>query len=94
MKSLKQPGLITPENSQDIRARVVVLAPGEEMHEHNSDDHEEVLLFLDGDAVLTMDGKDFDVPKGNAVFIPKNTLHAIRNKTKKQLKYAYVRSLE
>jgi mannose-6-phosphate isomerase class I len=39
--------------------------------EHSEDEsgHEELYLVLDGRATFTVDGKDFDAPKGTAVFI-------------------------
>jgi len=43
--------------------------------------HDEVYIVLSGEAVLHMDGVDYDIEKGSIVFIPGGTFHALTNKS-------------
>jgi len=86
--------LLTPENSRYLRARCVVLRPGDEVGEHATGDMEEVLLVLGGAAVVDVCGSRTDVPCGHCAFIPPNTRHNVLNLCETETRYVYVRSLE
>lgn len=43
--------------------------------------HDEIYVVLSGQAVLHMDGCDYDIAKGSVVFIPGGTFHSLRNKS-------------
>ena len=85
--------LLTPENSRYIRARCVVLQPGEEVGEHATGDMEEVVLILEGEAVVEAMHETVAVAQDTCVFIPPNTLHNILNRSTGLVRYVYVRSI-
>jgi quercetin dioxygenase-like cupin family protein len=86
------PGLVTPENSVCIRARVVELPPGEEVGEHTTHDNEEIIIILEGTASVISQGEAAIASKGQAVFIGQGEVHNIRNECDGILRYMYVRS--
>ncbi len=43
--------------------------------------HDELYIVLKGQAVLHMDGVDYDIEKGSVVFIPGGTFHGLTNKS-------------
>lgn len=43
--------------------------------------HDELYIVLKGQAVLDMDGVDYDIEKGSVVFIPGGTFHSLKNKS-------------
>jgi mannose-6-phosphate isomerase-like protein (cupin superfamily) len=46
--------------------------------------NDEVYIVLSGEAVLHMDGVDYDIEKGTLIFIPAGTFHALTNKSETQ----------
>ncbi|MCK4717066.1 MAG: cupin domain-containing protein [Thermoplasmata archaeon] len=84
--------LITPEDSRYIRARCIVLQPGTEVGEHSSHEHEEVVIILEGEATVMVEGEERKVSGGNAAYIPPHTPHNILNRSSKPVRYVYVRS--
>lgn len=44
--------------------------------------YDEIYYVLNGEAVLHMDGVDYDIEKDTVIFIPDGTLHALTNKSK------------
>ncbi len=82
--------LITPEDSEFLRSRWVVLGPGKEVGEHTTGDREEVVVFVSGSALVEAAGEREEVEAPAAVFFPRNTPHNIKNIGQDPLIYAYV----
>ena len=92
IKPLNQSGfLIKPPESQKIKSGLVVLQKGEEIGEHITKNKEEVIVILQGRALVEIEGKPAQtVEANNFVFIPENKKHNLKNESPEILKYAYV----
>ena len=43
--------------------------------------HDEIYIVMQGEAVLNMDGDEYDIKYGSVVFIPGGTFHSLKNKS-------------
>jgi mannose-6-phosphate isomerase-like protein (cupin superfamily) len=68
----------------------VVLAPSGRMKAHSNGGSEELLIILEGLAVVSFSGRSISISSGDAVVIPKGTVHSVENLEKTELKYYYV----
>lgn len=94
IKSLKLAGsLIKPPKSKNIKAGLVILKKGEEVGEHITENREEVIIIIQGQARVFLEGQGKTVKQNSLVFIPENKKHNLKNISKKTLKYLYVVSL-
>jgi len=91
--SLEEPRLVTPEDAKRMRARVVTLEAGKEVGEHTTENREELVIVLEGSVVLIGPDGEHPLKVGQAAFIPLDTLHNVKNRTKKQARYMYVLAL-
>jgi mannose-6-phosphate isomerase-like protein (cupin superfamily) len=70
---------------------LVLVEPGKATHLHKHDDLEQIFYILEGNGVLTIGAdtkkKEFPVQPTQVVRIPPGTLHTIRAKGKKTLRY-------
>ena len=66
---------------EDHGVTVVDAEPGWEgpEHEHSDNDHEEVYLLVDGEAMVTIDGEDVSLEAGDAVRVPPGATRQITN---------------
>jgi quercetin dioxygenase-like cupin family protein len=91
--SLEEPCLVTPEEAKRMRARVVELEPGKAVGEHTTEDREELIVVLEGTVVLQSPEGEHVLKVGQAAFIPLDTVHNVKNTTKKKARYMYVLAL-
>jgi quercetin dioxygenase-like cupin family protein len=91
--TLEEPCLVTPEDAKRMRARVVELEPGKEVGEHTTENREELIVVLEGAIVLTGPDGEHPLKTGQSAFIPLDTVHNVKNKTKKKARYMYVLAL-
>jgi mannose-6-phosphate isomerase-like protein (cupin superfamily) len=63
---------------------VIVIKQGVKPHKHLL--HSEHVAVLEGSGEMTLGEKKFEIKKGDVVFIPKNTIHAVKTKGKVPLK--------
>jgi mannose-6-phosphate isomerase-like protein (cupin superfamily) len=63
-----------------------------EVKAHKHAFHSEQVIVMDGEGLMTLNEKSFRIKKGDVVFIPKNTVHAVNNKGKTPLKVVSVQS--
>jgi len=92
--TLEGPCLVTPEDAERMRSRVVVLGPGEETGVHVTSMREELLIPLEGEAVLVGPEGEHKVSPGMAVFIPREMKHNIVNRSQRAIRYIYVLALQ
>jgi len=73
-----------------LRAGRVYLQPGETCGRHNTEQNEEILVFLSGQG-LALIGKNSSckVGKGKVSYIPPHTVHNIKNTGNELLVYIY-----
>lgn len=55
----------------------IVIKTDVKAHKHAY--HSEHVVVLEGEGLMTMKGKNFVIKKGDLVFIPKNSVHAVRS---------------
>jgi len=76
--------------TEGMRSGRVYLKPGESCGEHSTHDHEEMLIFLQGNGLAELDkGKTLMVGSGQILYIPPFTAHNIKNNSDKPLCYIY-----
>jgi len=73
-----------------MRSSRVYLQPGASCGQHSTEHHEEMLIFLSGQALLLIGEKEcLPVGEGKVCYIPPNTIHEIKNTGTKPLIYVY-----
>ena len=73
-----------------MRSGRVYLAPGQACGRHSTKDREELLVFLSGQGELIIDEKDsFQIGRGKVSYIPKQTIHDVKNTGTDPLIYVY-----
>lgn len=77
--------------TKGMRSGLVSLKPGEEIGEHSTENKEEALVILNGEAEISC-GKaaTFKAAAGSLVYIPPDTRHNVKNCGKNLLKYVYI----
>jgi len=86
--------IVTYENSgsKTLRLGVLELDPKRSinLHKHPC---EEVFYFLEGNGKFVVEKKEFEVLKGDAVYIAENIAHKVINIGKSPLRYLYAASI-
>ena len=93
--SYLRPGRLIPKMAGGLRARTVRLMPGARMARHSTGAREELLIMLDGRLRIEATSpasvqRRLTVTRGEAVFLPKRTPHAVINASKAHAMYLYV----
>ncbi|MBU0502755.1 MAG: cupin domain-containing protein [Candidatus Omnitrophota bacterium] len=74
-----------------IKSGRVTLKPRESVGEHKTQSKEEVIIILEGEADVYVDGTlKFTAGIDNLVYIPPETSHDIRNSRSQNLRYIYI----
>jgi len=85
------PLLEGPPTTCGMRSGRVALKAGEEVGEHSTGDHEEVLVIIEGGGEVCLEGhKPLAIREGQAVYIPPQSRHNVRNIESPLLRYLYV----
>jgi mannose-6-phosphate isomerase-like protein (cupin superfamily) len=91
IKPLKYAGsLIKPPKSKRLKAGLVILEIGEEVGEHVTENREEVIIILQGEALVFLANQKRTVKQNNLIYIPENKKHNLKNVSKGTLKYLYI----
>jgi len=90
VKAFRDPGKLSPPDARLLSSSCVRLAPGQRVGEHSTEDREELILVLEGEATLTAGGETATVPEGSAAYVPPGTRHDVENRTDAALAYVYV----
>ncbi|MEM5773876.1 MAG: cupin domain-containing protein [Anaerolineaceae bacterium] len=79
------------QDSAGMKSGCVVLAPGENVGEHSTHDHEEILVPLSGTGELRIPGQPvFTVQPGCLLYNPPDTLHDVVNTGSQPLRYVFI----
>ena len=81
---------LKPPVSSGIKSGYVILHKGEEIGEHVTDNREEVLYVVEGEAKVTVDGIPEYAEAGSMIYIPPQTKHNVANENDEEVKYIYV----
>ncbi|MCX5672119.1 MAG: cupin domain-containing protein [Planctomycetota bacterium] len=85
------PLLEGPPATCGMRSGRVELKAGEEIGEHSTGDHEEVLVMIEGEGEVRVEGHPpLAVRGGQAVYIPPQSRHNVRNAGAPLLRYIYI----
>lgn len=76
--------------TRGLRSGLVTLKPQELIGEHKTENKEEVLIILQGNATVYFGKRRLKAAKNSFVFIPPDTLHNVKNSGSKILQYVYV----
>ena len=80
-----------PPETSTMRSGLVTLAPGKSVGKHSTEDFEELVIILEGEAEMRITrGDSLRLPKGYAVYCPSHTEHDVFNVGRKTLRYIYV----
>ena len=95
IKDLKKAGrVLSLEETNHLKSGVVILQPGEEVGEHITENKEEAVIILSGQATVEIEGEDSrKVESYQLVYIPENKKHNIKNISNQPLHYLYLVSL-
>ena len=85
-----QPLLKGSPETGGMRSGRVRLRPGESMHRHNTNDNEEMLVFLAGHALVTLGSEPVEMDAGQALYIPPHTEHGVENHGTADVRYVFV----
>ncbi len=72
-----------------IKGGCVRLRAGESIGEHSTENGEEFILVIEGEATVTTNGTSRKVIKNQALFIPSGTVHNVLNQSDGPLHYLY-----
>lgn len=94
-RSYKTPGRLIPKRAAGLRARSVILKPGQVMDWHCTKDREELLIILKGKLVFEVQSlsskvRIYIVSVGQSVFLSSKTMHRLVNRSHLIAKYIYV----
>lgn len=85
----------SPENYDNIHIQKIaedtfqssyVIWIKEQVNPHYHDHHSENIHVLDGRAIMRLDSSNFTIQKGDVIFIPQKSIHAVKTLSKKPLK--------
>jgi mannose-6-phosphate isomerase-like protein (cupin superfamily) len=77
--------------SYRMRAGLIVLAPGDSVGRHSTQQNEEVLVVLEGSGEMVFgDGSRLPVHANSALYCPPETTHDVLNTDHAVLRYVYV----
>ena len=83
--------LAGPPESVTMKSGLEVLAPKQSVGKHSTGQHEELLVVLEGQGVMTFkDGSKLDVQANHALYCPPETEHNVTNTGSGVLRYVYV----
>lgn len=82
--------LIAPPLSERLTAGCTLLAPGQAVGQHVTQEREEILVILQGTAHIQCGDQTLQVDPGSLVFIPKNQTHNVLNTGADLLRYVYI----
>jgi len=80
-----------PPLSAGMKSGLVVLAPGKSVGKHSTEDHEEMVIVLEGRGQMVLaDGRRVDISPQSAAYSPPRTEHDVLNTGSGVLRYIYV----
>lgn len=86
-----QPLLTGPPETVTMKAGYVVLKAGRSVGKHSTEDHEEVLIVLEGSGeMLFSDGSSLPLKANSALYCPPHTEHDVKNTGATTLRYVYI----
>lgn len=93
--SYRTPGRLIPKRERGLRARSVILSPGERMDWHSTHAREELLISLSGAIRVEIDrgrprAASARLRRGQTLWLPARTRHRVLNPASARAHYIYV----
>lgn len=86
-----QPVLNGPPETVTMKSGYVVLDPGHTVGKHSTENHEEILIVLEGEGqMLFHDGSTLELKAHSALYCPPQTEHDVKNTGSAKLRYVYI----
>ena len=82
--------LLMPPDSAGMRSGLVALQPGDDCGEHNTDQHEELIICLEGAGIVEAGDRRQTLSKGQVAYNPPHTLHNVLNTGTVPMRYIFV----
>ena len=80
-----------PPESVTMRSGMVVLPPESSVGLHSTENYEELIIILEGQATISVKGRTpVKVESGNAFYCPPDTEHDVFNSGTEPLRYIYI----
>jgi quercetin dioxygenase-like cupin family protein/predicted enzyme related to lactoylglutathione lyase len=80
-----------PPATVAMKSGLVVLAPGKSVGKHSTEDHEEIVIVLEGTGQMVLsDGTKLDIGPNATAYSPPGTEHDVINTGSGDLRYVYV----
>lgn len=76
-------------NSHDWNVEILKINANEVVF-NNTKDKEEIIIVLDGNGGVTINGEGMLINKGNMIYIPKNTVRSVANIDDKELTVLFI----
>ena len=73
--------LTTSDGAMNLGGITALVEAGAEVPYHYHDKRESVLIIVSGEAIETVEGKDYEVKAGDVIFLKAKEKHGIRNKS-------------
>lgn len=85
------PVLSDPGDSYLLKSGSILLKPRESVGKHSTEDHEELVIVLEGTGEMVLaDGSRIPMHANSAAYCPPKTEHDVRNTGQAPLRYVYV----
>ena len=85
------PILTGPPESVSMESGLVIVAPNRTVGKHSTNEHEELLIVLEGEGqMIFSDGSTLPVKRNTALYCPPRTEHDVKNTGSVPLRYVYV----
>jgi len=78
------------KGSVGVESGKVTMNGGQKGEKHSNEIYEEVLIILEGRGTIEVEGKEFTIKKGDAVYIPPYHVHQMMCDSGSNLEYVYV----
>jgi quercetin dioxygenase-like cupin family protein len=86
-----QPLLTGPPETVTMKSGYVVLAPGHSVGKHSTQQHEEILVVLEGTGEMQFhDGSRLELKANTVLYCPPETEHDVKNTGSGDLRYVYI----
>ena len=81
-EKMYRPEVLTKaDGAENLGGLCGVIAAGAEVPYHYHDKRESVIIIVTGEAIETVEGKEYDLKEGDVVFLNAKEKHNIRNKS-------------
>jgi quercetin dioxygenase-like cupin family protein len=84
---------LLPDTSEThgMKSGCVILSPGESVGKHNTNENEELIVPLEGQGELLLEGMEsLTIRPGEVLYNPPHTLHDVVNTGSQSLKYVFI----